>query len=429
MKSKKYFCTLAAVYLCYLTQGIQVIVISQNLEQFAAQWSTDASGVYAVITYTGLARFLSVWICGELSNKLGRKLMISAGAVMYAAFFAGFLTATSFAAASVFAFLGGLATSLIDGACYPALLESLNKTSNSSVITKGVISVSGIIYPLAAASFRAAGTWQLGITIPLVMSVIVLIFALIAPYSYDNELHKKRAKRKELKAAGKELAKLNELDEGAQRAAARIIKKPPFIVNMGCALFGFFAMAIMYSAQQLLSRRGLTVFGMSDFKSSALTSIFTIGSLLAVIVSELLTVKLRWRTLKLLLIDLTGSVLAYILLCTVHSDAFVQFAAFAVGIFAAGGAIQHGVSLMLEFHPGNRARNLGLYFTFMCLASYTVPKIQSVFTKNFGEAQAIEKSLFVALGLAIIGVAFIIYLTINYKRWFGVSPFSKKGEL
>jgi MFS family permease len=427
MKGKKYLWTIAAVYMCYLTQGIQAIAISQNLDQFTAQWSTDKAGVYAIIAYTGLARFLSVWICGELSNKIGRKLMISIGVVMYVAFFAGLLTATSFAVAGIYAFIGGLATSFVDGACYPAVQESRTNSSSSSVILKGVISISGIVYPLVLVSFRAKGIWQFGLTIPIAMSAIVLVLALIAPYSYDEELHKKRAKRKELKAAGKKLAKLNELDEGAQRAAARIVKKPPFIVNTGCVLFGFFAMAIMYSAQQLLSRHGLTVFGMSDLKSSSLISLYTFGSLFAVIVSELMMAKFCWRTLKLLLIDLTGSVIAYILLYTATSNVVVQISAVAIGIFAAGGALQRGVSLMLEFHPGNKARNLGLYYTFMGLASYAIPKIQSVFTKTLGEGQAITKSLFVTLVLAMIGTVFAIYLTINYKRWFGVSPFSKKG--
>ncbi|PKM72441.1 MAG: MFS transporter [Firmicutes bacterium HGW-Firmicutes-16] len=430
MSGKKYFWTLAAVYMCYLTLGIQAIVISQNLDKFAAQWSTDTAGVYNVIAYTGLARFLSVWICGELSNKIGRKLMIVIGAILYLAFFDGLLKTTSLEIAIICAFMGGLATSFVDGACYPAVQESWTKAPNSAVILiKVVISVSSLIYPLLVVSFRTAGTWQVGLIIPIVMSFIIFVLALIAPYSYDDELRKKRAKRKELKAAGKEIAKLNELDEGAQRAAARIVKKPPFAVNIGCILFGFFAMAIMYSAQQFLNRYGLTVAGMSDLKSASLTSLFTFGSVFAVIVSMLMMAKFRWRTIKILVIDLSGSVLAYVLLCTVPSDAIVQIAALAIGIFASGGALQCGVSLMLEFHPGNKARNLGLYYTFMGLASYTMPKIQSIFTKNFGEGQAILYSLLVNFGLAVVGVVFIIYLATNYKRWFGVSVFSKKADI
>jgi len=431
MRGKKYLWTLAAVYMAYLTHGIQAIVISQNLDQFVAQWSTDKAGVYAVIAYTGLAKFVSVWICGELSDKIGRKLMIAIGAVMYIGFFAGLLTTTSFAVASICAFMAGLATSFFDGACYPAAQESWTKAPSSAVILiKGVISVSGLIYPLLLVSLKAAGSWQVGIVIPMVMSVIIFVLAVVAPYSYDSELKEKREKVKELKAAGKEIPKLakeDKLDADAQRAAARFVKKPPMAVTVGCAVYGFIAMATMYSAQQLLKRYGLTI-GMDELTAASLTSLYTFGSIAAVLIWAFMMAKLRWRTLTVLLIDLAGSILSYVLVCTVKSTVIVQVASASIGFFAAGGALQCGVSLIQEFHPGNKGRNLGIYYTFMGLASYAMPQIQSWFTADVGEAQAIVNSLLLNLGLAIVGAIFMVYLAVNYKKWFGVSVFSKKGE-
>ncbi|NCC68620.1 MAG: MFS transporter, partial [Clostridia bacterium] len=258
MRGKKYLWTLAAVYMTYLTHGIQAIILSQNLDQFAAQWSTNAAGVYSIIAYTGLAKFVSVWICGELSDKIGRRLMHAIGAVMYVFCFVGLLLTTSYAFAGVCAFLAGLATSFFDGSCYPAAQESWPKAPGSSVILiKGFISVSGLVYPLLVVSLRAAGAWKVGVIIPIVMSVIVLILTLVAPYSYDKELKAKKAAKK----AGElvEDTKSDKLDEDAQRAAARFIVQPPKFVVVGTALYGFIAMATMYSAQQLLTRYGLTV--------------------------------------------------------------------------------------------------------------------------------------------------------------------------
>jgi len=426
MRGKKYFLTLAVVYLTYLTHGIQAIVISQNLEQFAIQWSTDAAGVYGVIALTGLAKFFTVWICGEISDKIGRKPMILVGAVMYILFFTGLLTATSVAVAGVCAFLAGTATSFFDGAEYPAAQESWPAAPGSAtILIKGFISVSGLIYPLLVASLRASGSWQVGIIIPIVMSVIVLIIALIAPYSYDEELKARRANKNAEKVVDD--GKKNKLDADAQRAAARFIKKPPAIVPIGCAIFGFIAMATMYSAQQLLTRYGRVVVEMSDMKAASLTSLYTAGSLVAVLVWATFMSKFRWRTLKVLLIDVIGSVFAYALVCLVRADAVVQLAAVAIGFFAAGGALQCGVTLMQEFNPGNKGRNLGIYYTFMGAASYAMPVIQSALTSNVGEGQAIVNSLLLNLGLAIIGVIFMLYLAANYKTWFGVSFMSPKA--
>lgn len=425
MRGKKYFLTLAVVYLTYLTHGIQAIVISQNLDQFATQWSTDAAGVYRVIALTGLAKFVTVWICGEISDKIGRRPMILVGGIMYVLFFIGLLTTTSVAVAGMCAFLAGAATSFFDGSEYPAAQESwIAAPGSATILIKGFISVSGLIYPLLVVSLRASGNWRVGIMIPIFLSIGILILAVVAPFSYDEELKAKRANKGSTQAADGE--KRSKLDADAQRALARFIKKPPKIVPVGCAVFGFIAMATMYSAQQLLTRYGLIVVGMSDLKAASLTSLYTAGSLIAVIVWATLMSKFRWRTLKVLVIDLCGSVFAYSLVCLVKSEIVVQFAAFAIGLFAAGGALQCGVSLMQEFNPGNKGRNLGIYYTFMGCASYAMPALQGILTANAGEGQAIVNSLLLNMCLAIAGTIFMVILCVNYKTWFGVSAMSAK---
>lgn len=420
MKAKKYILVLVTVYLAYLTHGIQAIVISQNLEQFAAQWSVTAADVYNVIAFVGLGKFVSVWICGELSDRIGRKIMIAIGAVMYVIFFFTLLATTNAAVASVAAFLSGLATSFFDGAAYPAVQESWTDSPSTAVLLiKGVISISGLIYPMLVVSLRSAGAWKVGIILPIVLSVIVLAVCLITSFSYDEEL-------KQRKAAG-QIHQKGQQDEDTKRALARFVQKPPFFVVIGCAIYGFIAMATMYSAQQLLTRYGTTVIGMSDMKAATLTSLYTAGSLAAVIIWGVFMAKFRWRTLKILLIDLGGSIIAYALVCTVKAEFIVQLAALAIGFFAAGGALQCGVALMQEMHPGNKGRNLGIYYTFMGAASYVLPVIQSALTANSTEGEAIVKSLMMNLVLAIAGMCFMVYLALNYKKWFGVSVLSAKG--
>lgn len=422
MRGTKYLITLLCVYLVYLTHGIQAIVISQNLDQFVTQWGTDKAGVYSAIAYTGLGKFLFIWICGELSDRIGRKLMIVAGALMYLLFFGLLLTTSSYTLALFAAFMAGAATSFFDGACYPAAQESWPKAPGTAVIlVKGVISVSGLIYPPLVVYLREMGSWQVGIIIPVILTVIVLIVALIAPYSYDEEL-------KARKASGEKKAKTKELDADAKRGQARFIVKPPKIIPACCALYGFIAMAAMFSAQQLLTRYGLTVVGMSSYASAGLTSLYTGGSLAAVLLWGALMARLRWRTLTVLLVDTIGSVLAYTLVCTIQTQLMVQIAALAIGFFAAGGALQCGIALMQEFNPGNKGRNVGIYYTFMAAASYVIPVIQSKLTARSTEGEAIVQSLLLNLGLTTLGMIFMIVLVLNYKKWFGVSVFSKRGD-
>lgn len=77
--AKKYMFAIATVYMCYLTHGVQAIILSQNKVQFYTQWGfTDATlgaaAVTAAITWTGVGKFVSVWIGGEISDRIGRKL-------------------------------------------------------------------------------------------------------------------------------------------------------------------------------------------------------------------------------------------------------------------------------------------------------------------------------------------------------------------
>ncbi|HAB94959.1 MAG TPA: MFS transporter [Lachnospiraceae bacterium] len=423
MRDKKYIWALVSVYLAYLTHGIQAIVISQNSANFQQQWGVDAGGISGVIAWTGLGKFVSVWICGEISDKIGRKIMIVIGAIMYVAFFGLLLTTHSPAVASVAAFMAGVATSFFDGACYAVAQESWTKAPGTAVILiKGVISISGTIYPLLVASMSQSGNWKALIILPIIMSVVVLVVALIAPYSYDEEL-------KELKDNKQADPNAKLVDEDAEKGKARIKSPIPGFVIAGCAIYGFIAMATMYSAQQYLKSFGMAVLGQDEMWAASLNSIYTIGSFAAVIIWGVFMAALRWRTLKILLIDLAGSVVAYALVVLLRSPVMVQIGAFAIGFFAAGGALQCGVALMQEFHPGAKGRNLGIYYTFMGAASYIMPQLAKIFYNMAGgnEAQAVINEMTVNLVLAVIGLLFMIFLAMNYQKWFGVSVWSKKG--
>lgn len=421
MRGKKYFWTLVVVYLAYLCHGVQAIVASQNLSALAVQWGTDAAGVYNAISYTGLAKFVTVWICGEISDRIGRRKCAVTGAALYVIFFLGCMTTTNYAVACACMFLAGAATSLFDGCLYAAAQESWPKSSGSAVILiKGFISVSGLLYPMLVVSLRNMGAWKVGLIVPAIASAVLLMLALVVPFSYDEEL-------KARKAAGlsaKENA--NTLDTDARAAAKRFLTPAPKGLVVPLAMMGFVLMAAMYSAQQLLNRYGSVVIGMSDMKSATLTTLFTTGSLLAVLTWSFMMAKRRWRTLKILVIDLVGTIISYALVIGTTNENVLMLGAFTIGFFAAGGALQCGVSLIQEFHPGPKGRNLGIYYTFMGLNSYAMPKLQSMMTASSGEATACRTNLFLNMGIAGLGLVFCLYLCWKYKTWFGVSAMQAK---
>lgn len=433
MLNRKYLITAACIYLAYFTHGIMGIIISQLRDHFSVQWSTDLAGIWQVIAWTGLGKFLTVWICGELSDKVGRRVMMFIGAVSYVIFFVALLVTTNYTVACAAAFLGGAATSCFDGGGYPALQESFPKSPASALmLLKGFISLSGIFYPLMVSALIGTSMFAAVIWLPLILSVIVLALVFVSPFSYDETLKEKRNKTT---AGNKNVVE----DPAIAEAIARFVKKPSFAIEGTCCLaYGFICMFTFYIVQQSITIYGKDVIGMSDLASRALLSYYTVGAFLGVIIGAIATAK-GLRVLTMLLIYTFFSFLSLLVMCLIQTPLVTAVTAFTVGMFAAGGALQAGVALMSEYFPGKKGRNLGMYYTFMGLASYIGPVIAGKFismatvgliqgTPEFMAAEAIGKVNLLYFDLLVAAAGFIVMLilTLRYKTIFGVSAFSRK---
>ena len=425
MKTKNYILSLVTVYMCYFTHGMQAIILSQNQKSFFTQWGyTDATaGAAAVslaITAVGFGKFLTVWVGGEFSDKIGRKKMAVAGGLLYILCFAGLLFTTSFPLACTCAFLSGVATSgFWDASLYPASQEAVPKYSGPALIgIKLFVSVSGIIYPLLVVHFTSVGNWQINVWIPLIFSIICTILAIIAPFAYDDMM-----KQKSTSADGKEI---NAAQAEIEAAKARMLVKPNKLVNFITMFYGFLCMFIMYGAQQYTKAFGMNNCGLTEIQAAALTSVYTFGSIIAVIFWAIMMGKLKWNPLKVVLIDSIFTAVALAIVLLVHVPAVVYIAIALLGFFAAGGALQTGLGVRQEFCPGPKGRNTGIYYTWMGLASCFLPYIVSAMTKAIGETSAIYTMMGLLLAAAVIAIVMMGYLVTQYKKIFGKSVLAKQ---
>ena len=419
MKAKKYLWSIICVYFCYLTHGIQAIILSQNNVNFAKQWGfnmTDpqsaayAAGLAAVSTavaWTGFGKFVSVWIGGEISDHVGRKKLMIGGAALYILCFLGFLFTKSALVASVCGFASGVATSgFWDASGYPAVQEAYPAAPGSALIgIKFFVSVSGMIYPFMVVHNANSGNWKLNVIIPLVMSVVCLVLAIIAPFAYDDQ--KKASEGKKDKS-----------DNAVQ--AAMLVKPNKFIVFL-VMFYAFLCMAIMYGAQQYTKAFGLSVCGLSEIQAAGMTSIYTIGSICAVLFWAFMMAKLKWNPLKVVLIDSICTAVALTGVLFIHQVAIIYIAIAMLGFFAAGGALQTGLAVVQLFNPGPKGRNTGIYYTFMGAASYLIPVVAAQLTKSSGEASAVYSLMIMLLVFAILAILSSLYLVAQHKKIFGKS--------
>ena len=427
MKAKKYALSMIAVYMAYLTHGIQALIFSQNKINFATQWGFDmtnpesatyAAGVAAVstaIAWTGFGKFCSVWIGGEISDRVGRKKLMIGGAILYVICFITMLKTGNATLAAFAGFLAGVATSgFWDASGYPAVQEAYPAAPGAALIgIKFFVSLSGMIYPLLAVRNTDAGMWKMNIYIPLVMSFVVLALAIIAPYVYDDE--KKAAKE----SGGKGT---NEIEAEIQAAKDRMLVKPSAFAKFCAYFYAFLCMAIMYGAQQYTKAFGQAYSGLTEVQAAGMTTIYTLGSLCAVIFWAFMMAKLKWNPLKVIIVDSVMTAIALAVVLLIHNVAIVYAAILAIGFFSAGGALQTGLGVVQMFNPGPKGRNTGIYYTFMGAASYLIPVVAAKLTVISGEGAAVYTLMGMMLVLAILATLSTLYLIAQHKKVFGESP-------
>ena len=429
MKAKKYILSMVTVYMAYLTHGMQALIFSQNQVSFATQWGFDmsdpsskayalgAAAVSTAIAWTGLGKFLSVWIGGEISDRVGRKKLMIGGAALYVICFATMLTTTSATVAALAGLFAGIATSgFWDASGYPAVQEAYPAAPGTALIMiKFFVALSSIFYPLIAVKTAAAGNWKINVILPLVLSVVVLVLAVLAPFVYDDE--------KKAGAAGG--ADANEVEKEIQVAKARQLVAPGKFTAFLTYFYAFLVMAVMYGAQQYTKAFGLAYCGLSDMQAASMTTMYQVGSIVAVAFWAVMMSKLKWHPLKVLIVDATITALALLAVLLVHQVTIVYIAILVLGFGCAGGALQTGLSIVQEFVPGPKGRNTGIYYTFMGAASYLMPVVVGQLTKASGESKAVYTLMIFMFVLAVVQVVATIYLIARYKKVFGKTPLAQ----
>ena len=422
---------IATIYMCYLTHGVQAIILSQNKVNFYTQWGyTDAAaGAAAVsmaITLTGVGKFVSVWIGGEVSDRIGRKLPAVLGAILYVICFVILLVTDNFYLACFAGFLSGVATSgFWDGALYPAIAEANPKYAGSTTIgIKAVISVAGIIYPLFAA-MNSGDSWHINVIIPIVLSIICVVLAAVTPFVYDD-------KRKQSTGSDDKSGAKNEAEAEIQAAKDAMLQKPSALTNFVTLFFGFVIMFIMYGAQQYTKAFGQNNLGLASVAAAGLTSIYTAGSIIAVLFWAVMMGKLRWTPIKVILIDgiLASLALAVVIIALPLNlgAGAVYFGIAVLGFSAAGGMLQTGVTLRQQMCPGPRGRNVGMYYTFMGFASVFLPFIVSAMTTATGETQAVWIMMILLLVASLLSVLMAAFVCVQYKKQFGYSAMQPQKD-
>ncbi|EOL41891.1 MFS transporter [Enterococcus phoeniculicola] len=394
MHKNKFFLTALALYVNYFVQGIQAIILSQNINSFADKWGTTTNTVMGVIAITGIGKVIVLLFSGMLSDRFGRKPIALIGMVGYILFFGGLMICTNVTFAYVLAFTAGAATSFLDGATYPALMEIYpDQSSVASVIVKGFIAAAGLS-PMFIAFLSTNGYWfGWSLVVPFVLVALNFVFMLTR--KFPDEVAK-------------------EVTESPVEEETEFKEKPSYAIEGALLMaFAFFIFATFYLWQQTSTLYAMDVVGMSEVSARGIMSLYSIGSILAVLFTSFIMAK----GFKDVTVMVAYTFLSSVILGIVYiypTQLTLTIGSFAVGFFAAGGVLQIGNAMLSQFFPKGKGKNTSIYNVFMASGAYIVPAV----TKALMEID-FTKVLLLNVGVSTVCFILSAALAVRYRKVFG----------
>ncbi|MBU4336476.1 MAG: MFS transporter [Actinobacteria bacterium] len=339
MNVPQYRTTAASIYVFFVVYGMAVIVMAQSSLQLQAQWGATEGQVLVAISGVGIGKVVGPSFAGFLSDRVGRRTVILISLGLYSTFLLGLLVSPSYQVGFALAFAFGLANAIGDTGNYPTLMEAFPSAAGSaSVVVKAAIALGQFLLPLIITAVAGAGlAWGT----PLIGLALVLAALFVVQLRLPYPDHRavavaQRARMDEVVAA-----------HGAGRGARVGLEGAAMV------LYGFFATAMFWLAQNSLPRVGMTLAGMDQATGRELISFYSAGSFLGVLVTAFLVARFVRPVMVLVTYPAIAGVAYLAMLMTGNPAAFAA-CAFVIGFFAAGGLFQLAVVVLAEFFPDRK---------------------------------------------------------------------------
>lgn len=284
MLNKKYLPSVIVLYINYFLHGIGCSILGQALikESLAASWNVEVMAITAISAALGLGRLIALPFAGPLSDKLGRKISVIIGGVSYAIYVIGLACAynagggAGYKIAYICAIVGGIANSFLDTGIYPAVAEIINKAP--SIATMGIkffIAISQMLLPFflgATVVTTATGATSYNRLFYIVGILYIVMMALIIFLPMPDSDNKAAAEKK---------TGLIESLKSTKFSAGSIA-----MILIGFTCTGTFQLWL--NCAQNYAR---DIVGWED--PSIMQSFYSIGTMLALIVTAFLTRKIK----------------------------------------------------------------------------------------------------------------------------------------
>lgn len=347
-----------SLYMNYLIHGIGLIILAQNMVSLGGSWAVPIKTVSFVISGIGIGRLLAYLITGTLADIFSRKLFVILGMLCYLAFAVGMISTRSIPVAYFFAILAGVANSLLDAGTYTTLVEINDGKGYDTILLKAFMSAGEFILPLIVASLSSNNLW-FGWSFIIMAALIVINLINMVSVKFPKI---EKVTRQEVRTT-----------QNAKHG--RLIKTLQTIILLA---YGYTSMELMIWFTQWVTLFAQKSLGFGNLAAHTLMSLYSIGSIIGVLVLFIL-LKRNVSEMKLLLVLNTAAVLALIILLSNGQNVMIaNVMSFIFGFSAASGVMETGLTVFMNLYPEHRGMITGAFYFFGSLASFTVPLITGV---------------------------------------------------
>lgn len=389
---KNYKPLIGSLYINFIFQGMVTIILSQNLFSLKEQWQASTREVTLVISGIGLGRLLSLYFAGYFSDKFGRKETVKIGIACYLIFFAGILISQNYWQGLFFTLFAGFSNAFLDTSTYPTLMEAYpNEKDNSSlsVLNKAFISIGQFILPLITRLLINTNSYY-GLVF------IGCIFCLIVNFIYVSKV----------KFPPK--MDIQQLEEKVERLEGSIRNQPIFkIEGIALLIFSFTCVSTFNIFIMWIPSLAESLNLMSHADSLILVSVYSLGSFLSVFVTSFI-VKRGVQPTRLMVCGTVISCLLLLMMTFFPSSTMFYVASLGIGIFAAGGIWQLGLSVLLELFPSGKGKMTSYYSIATSVSVMAIPYIT-------GQLETVSVTMIFGFNILLTFIGVFASLVIRYR--------------
>lgn len=394
--NKKYLPSALILYLNYFIHGVGCSILGQAVikDALAASWGVEAMTITAISAALGLGRLIALPFAGPLSDKLGRRISTAIGSASYAVYLIGLAFAFNagtnggYAIAYVCAIIGGIANSFLDTGIYPAVTEIIYAAPG--VATMGIkffIAIAQMLLPFVlgvtvattATGLTSYNTlfWGCGI-IYAVLFVLVMLFP---------------------------LPDADAKAEGKKEGLIESLKHTHFsLESIAMIIIGFTCTGTFQLWLNCAQNFAKDVVGWAD--PSIMQTYYSAGTLLALIVTSILTRKIK--DVRFIFVYPVICLVTMILVLVGKSQGLMIAGAFLIGWAGAGGLLQIATSVCNMLFPKIKGTVTALVMIASSLCNYTILTAAS----KMGPSQVMVMNIV----LTAIGVVLGLYVNLRYSK-------------